>query len=89
MSGWEIAGGIILLVLGVIINVVCLMQEQKPQSASSALSGSMDTSSFYSQNKGRTKEARLAKLTRNLSIIMVVVVLLMNIVLPIVEKYAK
>lgn len=89
MSGWEIAGGIAILVISVLVNVVCLMQEQKPQSMSSALMGGPDTDSYFGRNKGRTKEARLAKLTTVLSILLGVVLILLNIVYPIIEKAIK
>ena len=86
MSAWEIAGGIAVLFFSVLISVVCLMQEQKPQSMSSALMGGADMDSYFGKNKGRTKEARLAKLTTILSIILGVVVILLNIVYPIIKK---
>lgn len=86
MSAWEIAGGIVILVLSVVLNIICLMQEQKPQSMSSALTGGPDMDSYYGKNKGRTKEAILAKFTTFISIVIVVVILLLNIVLPIIEK---
>jgi preprotein translocase subunit SecG len=87
MSTWEIITGIVVLVLSVLINIICLMQEQKPQSASSALAGaSADMDSYYGKNQGRTKEAILAKITRTLAIIFFVVIIAMDIVIPIIEK---
>ena len=88
MSTWEIITGIVVLVLSVLVNVIWLMQEQKPQSASSALGGAgPEMDSYYGKNQGRTKEAILAKITRTLSIILFVVVLVMNVVIPIIEKH--
>ena len=88
MSTWEIITGFVVLVLSVLVNVICLMQEQKPQSASSALGGAApEMDSYYGKNQGRTKEAILAKITRTLSIILFVVILVMNIVVPIIEKH--
>lgn len=87
MATWEIVTGIIVLALSVFVNVICLMQEQKPQSASSALGGGgPEMDSYYGKNQGRTKEARLAKITRFLAIVLFLVILVMNVVIPIIEK---
>lgn len=79
-----VIGGAILLIC-VIITIICLMQEQKPQNATSALAGA-STDSFYDKNKGRTGEARLRKLTTILTVLFFVLILFMDIVLPLIEK---
>lgn len=83
MSVAEIIIGAVLLVISVILVVICMMQEQKPQNATSALTGATNDS-FYDKNRGRTKEARLKKVTMVLSILFFVLILFMDIVMPLI-----
>ncbi len=85
MTTLEIVLGAVLLLASLIITIICLMQEQKPQNATSALSGATNDS-FYDKNRGRTKEARLKKLTTILTVLFFVLVLFMDIVLPLINK---
>lgn len=85
MTVLEIILGAVLLIACVLITIICLMQEQKPQNATSALSGASNDS-FYDKNRGRTKEARLKKFTTILTILFFVIVLFMDIVLPLINK---
>ena len=62
-----------------------LMQEQKPQNATAALTGASNDS-FYDKNRGRTKEARLKKITFVCSVILFVLILFMDIVMPLLTK---
>lgn len=79
-----VIGGAILLV-SLIITIICLMQEQKPQNATSALTGATNDS-FYDKNRGRTKEARLKKITTVLTILFFIMILFMDIVMPLINK---
>ncbi|MDE6035784.1 MAG: preprotein translocase subunit SecG [Ruminococcus sp.] len=80
MSGLEIAGGILILLVCLVTIVICLSQEQKTQdSMTAALTGS-SAESFYDKNQGRSKEAILNKITRTLAIILFVAVLAVNII---------
>lgn len=80
MSTLEIVGGAALLVICLAIVVICLMQDQKSQdSMTSALTGA-SSDSFYGKNEGRTKEAKLNKLTRALGIILFVITLAVNLI---------
>ncbi|MGN0585259.1 MAG: preprotein translocase subunit SecG [Ruminococcus sp.] len=79
-----VIGGAILLV-SLIITIICLMQEQKPQNATSALSGATNDS-FYDKNRGRTKEARLKKITTVLTVLFFIMILFMDIVMPLINK---
>ena len=80
MSGLEIAGGILILLVCLVTIVICLSQEQKTQdSMTAALTGS-SAESFYDKNQGRSKEAILNKVTRTLAIILFVAVLAVNVV---------
>lgn len=85
MGTLEIIIGAAILLVSIIITVICLMQEQKPQNATSALSGASNDS-FYDKNKGRTKEARLKKITTVLTVLFFVMILFMDIVLPLISK---
>ncbi|MBD5160279.1 MAG: preprotein translocase subunit SecG [Ruminococcus sp.] len=80
MSGLEIAGGIVILLVCLVTIVICLSQEQKTQdSMTAALTGS-SAESFYDKNQGRSKEAILNKVTRTLAIILFVAVLAVNVI---------
>lgn len=80
MSGLEIAGGVIILLVCLVTIIICLSQEQKTQdSMTAALTGS-SSESFYQNNEGRTKEAILNKTTRTLAIILFVAVLAVNVI---------
>ena len=79
-----VIGGAILLV-SLIITIICLMQEQKPQNATSALTGATNDS-FYDKNRGRTKEARLKKIPTVLTVLFFIMILFMDIVMPLINK---
>ena len=78
MSLLEIIMGIVILVLSVVTVIVCLSQKSQ-DSMSAALTGA-STDSFYGQHEGRSKEAILNKITRALSIILFIAVLVVNII---------
>ena len=59
--------------------------EQKPQNATAALTGASNDS-FYDKNRGRTKEARLHKLTTILTVLFFVLILFIDIVMPLITK---
>ena len=56
------------------------MQDQKQQQNMTSALGGGSNDSFYGKNEGRTKEAILNKITRNLAIIFIVLTLAINIV---------
>lgn len=85
MGTLEIIIGAAVLLVSLIITIICLMQEQKPQNATSALSGATNDS-FYDKNRGRTKEARLKKITTVLTVLFFVMILFMDIILPLINK---
>lgn len=86
MEIWEIIGGAVLLLIGIITIIICLAQEQKSQdSMTSALTGA-STDSFYTKNEGRSREAILAKITRVLGILIFIATLALNIVPIFVKK---
>lgn len=81
MSIPEIIIGAIILAVSVILVIICMMQEQKPQNATAALTGASNDS-FYDKNRGRTKEARLKKITFWCSLVFFALILFMDIVMP-------
>jgi preprotein translocase subunit SecG len=80
MGTLEIIGGVLILISCLLIIVLCLMQDQKQQQNMTSALGGGSNDSFYGKNEGRTKEAILNKLTRNLAIIFIVLTLAINIV---------
>ena len=78
MSVLEIISAILLILACIFIVLVVLMQDSK-QGLSQAISGST-SDNYFQNNSGRTKEARLAKLTRTAAIIVFVVALLVNLI---------
>ena len=80
MGTLEIVIGAVLLLISLVTIIICMMQEQKPQNATAALTGASNDS-FYDKNRGRTKEARLHKLTT-----IFVLILFIDIVMPLITK---
>ncbi len=85
MSVLEIVIGAVLLLISVLAIIVCMMQEQKPQNATAALTGASNDS-FYDKNRGRTKEARLRKITTILTVLFFALILFIDIVMPLILK---
>ena len=78
MSVLEIIAAILLILACVFIVLVVLMQDSK-QGMSQTISGAT-ADNYFQKNSGRTKEAKLAKMTRTAAIIVFVVALLVNII---------
>ncbi|MGN0435991.1 MAG: preprotein translocase subunit SecG [Wujia sp.] len=72
---------IILLVVSVLLSIIVMMQEGKGGGLTSSLSGGSET--YWSKNKGKSKEARLRKVT------VVLGVLYMFIALALSSKFIK
>ena len=85
MTALEIIIGSAILLACVFITIICMLQEQKPQNATSAITGASNDS-FYDKNRGRTKEARLKKFTTILAVVFFVLILFMDIVMPLINK---
>lgn len=71
--------GILLIIASVVIVLLVLVQESKDQGLTSAIGGGANDS-FYEKNMGRTRDAKLSKLTRFFGIVLVVVTLAVNII---------
>lgn len=70
--------GIILVISAIAIVVLVMLQQSQQQGLSGAIAGGSD--SFFDKNKGRTKEAMLAKLTKILAIVFLITTLVAVIV---------
>ena len=81
----QIIGGIIMLICSVLIIVLTIMQEQKQQDMSSALSGQSDN--FFGKcDVSSSREQALARLTKLLAIVFFVVTLAVNIIPAIINR---
>ena len=67
MSALEIVLGVFLILLSVLLIAIVLMQKSREGGLSGAIAGGSDT--FFGKNKGRTNEARLAKMTRYITFV--------------------
>ena len=82
----ELTLGIILMVLAAVVAVLVLMQSGKEKSLSGTIAGAGE--SFFSKNKGKTKEKTLSVITTILSIIFVILAVVFVIVIAIAEPTA-
>ncbi|NLO47535.1 MAG: preprotein translocase subunit SecG [Clostridiales bacterium] len=69
---------VIQLISAISIILIVLLQSGKSAGLSGAISGAADT--FLSKNKSRSFDARLAKYTKYISIVFVLMTLLLNII---------
>ena len=65
--------GAVLIISAIVIVIVVMLQQSQQQGLSGAIAGGTD--SFFDKNKGRTKEAQLAKITKIFATIFLVVAL--------------
>lgn len=72
MQWYEILIGVSLIIASVVIVILVLMQQSREAGLSGVIAGGADT--FFGKNKGRTMDAKLAKLTKIISVIFFVVV---------------
>lgn len=69
---------IILVIVSIILSIVVLMQEGKQEGLGS-LAGGASTDTYWSKNKGRSKEGALKKFTTVLVVIFFILALLLNL----------
>lgn len=74
----EIALGIVLMVMAVVLVICVLMQSGKDKKLSSTITGSADT--FFSKGKSQTKDKVLVRLTTVLAILFCILVFVAGIV---------
>lgn len=73
MAWFHYVLGAVLLIASIIIIVLVMLQQSKQAGLSGAIAGGADT--FFGKNKGRTMEAKLAKYTKVIAIVFMVVAL--------------
>ena len=78
MGVFEIISAVLLILACVFIVAVVLMQDSK-QGMSQTITGA-SADNYYQKNSSRTKEAKLAKMTKAAAVIFFVVALLVNVV---------
>ncbi len=75
--------GAVLFVSSLIIIVTVMLQKSQQQGLSGAIAGGSD--SFFDKNKGRTLDAKLAKITKIIAAVFFVVALVATVVFAFVK----
>ena len=79
MEALKVILTVLFLLICVAIVVIVLMQDSKSEGLSSAIAGGGgSTNSYWSKNKGRSKEGILAKITIALTIVFIVLSVILN-----------
>lgn len=78
MGGLEIALGIVMILVCIIIIAVILLQQGHRSGVNGVISGAADT--FLSKNKARTVNAKLASITKYITILFFILALVANII---------
>lgn len=79
MSIWEIIGGIMLIISGILLVFVVLSQEGKENGLSGSIQGGSAESYLNTTGGNRTKDARLKRLTKILAITFFLLTIFANI----------
>ena len=79
MQWYEILIGVLLILTSIIIVIVVLMQQSRQAGLSGAIAGGSDT--FFGKNKSRTIDAKLAKITKIISVVFFILALLTTFLL--------
>lgn len=85
--GLEITLGIIMMLLAVVVVVLVIMQTGKEKSLSGTIAGAGE--SFFSKNKGKTKEKTLSIITTILTVIFALLAVILVIVIAVREPVAS
>ena len=70
---------ILYLIICVAIVILVMIQDTKSQGLGAALSGTSGSNSYWSKNKGRSKEGMLNKLTIILAIVFIVLSVVLSL----------
>lgn len=79
MNVLEIISGAMLLLTSICIIVSQLLQETKNPGLSQSIGGGMNDS-FFEKNSGRTREAKMKRITTVLAVIFFVLALVVNVI---------
>ena len=77
MSGLTLAITIVQLLCGILLTVVVLFQSGKSAGLSSSIGGVAD--SFLAKNKAKTADAKLARATKWIGAVFIILTLILNI----------
>ncbi len=75
----NIVSAVLLIITSVLMLIVIAMQESRQTGMSGAISGG-SSDSYLGKNRGRTKDATLARITKIFAVIFFIVTLAVNIV---------
>ena len=78
MNVWEIILGIFMILVSIAIIGVILLQQGHRSGVNGVISGAADT--FLSKNKARTVNAKLASMTKYITIVFFVLALVANVI---------
>lgn len=78
MNVWEIILGIFMILVSIVIIGVILLQQGHRSGVNGVISGAADT--FLSKNKARTVNAKLASMTKYITIAFFVLALVANVI---------
>lgn len=78
MNVWEIILGILMILVSIIIIGVILLQQGHRSGVNGVISGAADT--FLSKNKARTVNAKLASMTKYITIAFFVLAIVANVI---------
>lgn len=78
MTAWEIVLGIFMILVCVVIIGIILLQQGHRSGVNGVISGAADT--FLSKNKSRTVNAKLASMTKYITIVFFVLALVANVI---------
>ncbi len=76
----EIIFGILLIVSSLIIIIIVLMQDSKDEGGLASAIGGGSNESFFGKNGGRTRDAKLNRITKAAAVVFFIVTLIANIV---------
>ena len=79
MGALKIICTIAYLLICVAIVVIVLMQDSKSEGLSSAITGSAGSNSYWSKNKGRSKEGLMVRGTTALVVLFFIIAAVLNI----------
>lgn len=83
MTTVEIVFGIILIVLAVALVVCVLLQSGKEKSLSSTIAGAGE--SFFSKNKGKSKDKMFSLITTILAVVFAILVVVMYVITSVIH----
>lgn len=78
MNVWEIILGIFMILVSIAVIGVILLQQGHRSGVNGVISGAADT--FLSKNKARTVNAKLASMTKYITIVFFVLALVANVI---------